>query len=137
MPEAIVENVNIPEDIQIIEQTKKQLEKRDEESQETCKRAYGRTHRVGAITTGLSMIVFGILFAVHMITGLIGYEMIFKLWPFMIIGLGVELLISNMLTEKIVYDKAAVFLLIVTSFFAMCMAGADLFFQCVKDGIFF
>ena len=84
-----------------------------------------RTHRVGAITTGVSMIAFGVLFAVHLFTGFMDYEMIFKLWPFMIIGLGVELLISNFLTEKIVYDKAAVFLLILTSFFAMCMAGAE------------
>ena len=93
-----------------------------------------RTHRVGSVTTGLSMIVFGVLFAVHLFTGFMDYVMIFRLWPFMIIGLGVELLISNFLTEKIVYDKAAIFMLIVTSFFAMCMAGADLFFQCFKDG---
>ena len=98
---------------------------------------YSRTHRVGSVTTGLSLIVFGILFVVHMFTGIMSYEMIFRLWPFMIIGLGVELLISNYLTDKIVYDKAAIFLMIMTSFFAMCMAGADLFFQYFKDGIVF
>jgi hypothetical protein len=98
---------------------------------------YTRTHRVGSVTTGLSLITFGILFVVHMFTGIMSYEMIFRLWPFMIIGLGVELLISNYLTDKIVYDKAAIFLMIMTSFFAMCMAGADLFFQYFKDGIVF
>lgn len=93
-----------------------------------------RTHRVGSITTGISMIIFGVLFAVHLFTGFMDYEMIFRLWPFIIVGLGVELLISNFLTEKIVYDKAAVFLLIVTSLFAMCMASADVIFQYIKDG---
>ena len=43
----------------------------------------------------------------------------------MIIGLGIELLISNFLTDKIIYDKAAIFLMIVIAFFAMGMAGAD------------
>lgn len=98
---------------------------------------YTRTHRVGAVTTGLFLIALGVLFIIHLLTGLLSYEMIFRLWPLMLIGLGVELLISNFLTEKIVYDKAAIFLMIVTSFFAMCMAGADLFFQYFKDGKFF
>ena len=95
-----------------------------------------RTHRVGSITTGISMIVFGVLFTLHLFTGFMDYEMIFKLWPFILVGLGIELLISNVLTEKIVYDKAAVFLMIVTSLFAMCMASADIFFQYVKNGVF-
>ena len=94
-----------------------------------------RTHRLGAVTTGLSMIAFGILFAVRLITGFPDYEVIFKLWPCMIIGLGIELLISNCQTERIVYDKGAIFLMIMTSLFAMCMAGADLFFQYFKNTI--
>lgn len=88
-----------------------------------------RTHRVGSITTGLSMIAFGVLFILHMFWGFISYEMIFKLWPFLLIGLGIEVLISNATSEKMVYDKAAIFLLIVISFFAMCMAGADMCFK--------
>lgn len=95
-----------------------------------------RTHKVGSITAGLSMIAFGVLFLIHLFTGMIDYESIFRIWPFMIIGLGLELLISNFLTEKLVYDKAAVFLLILVSFFAMSMAGADILFQCFKEGMF-
>ena len=52
----------------------------------------------------------------------------------MIIGLGIELLISNFLTDRIVYDKAAIFLMLVIAFFAMGMAGADMFFEYFKDG---
>ncbi|WP_026663636.1 hypothetical protein [Butyrivibrio proteoclasticus] len=84
-----------------------------------------RVHRVGSITTGLFMIALGVSFILHLFFGLISYEMIFRLWPFMIIGLGIELLISNFLTDKIIYDKAAIFLMIVIAFFAMGMAGAD------------
>ena len=109
----------------------------NEKTETVQKPKYTRTHRVGAVTTGLSLMFFGVLFVVHMFTGFMSYEMIFRLWPFMLIGLGVELLISNYLTEKIVYDKAAIFLMIMTSFFAMCMAGADLFFQYFKEGMFF
>ncbi|MGN1168361.1 MAG: hypothetical protein ACI4S2_18245 [Lachnospiraceae bacterium] len=87
-----------------------------------------RTHRVGSVTAGVSMIIFGILFILHIFFGMITYELIFKLWPFMIIGLGIEVLLSNIADWKFVYDKAAIFLLIVITFFAMCMAGTDLMF---------
>jgi hypothetical protein len=84
-----------------------------------------RVHRVGSITTGISLIAAGIAFILHTFFGLISYEMIFRLWPLIIIGLGVELLFSTLGNEKIVYDKAAIFLMIVMTFFAMCMACAD------------
>ena len=84
-----------------------------------------RIHRVGSITTGIALITAGIAFILHIFFGLISYEMIFKLWPIILIGLGIELLISNLRTDKIIYDKAAIFLLIVMTFFAMCMAYAD------------
>ncbi|MDC7293400.1 MULTISPECIES: LiaF transmembrane domain-containing protein [unclassified Butyrivibrio] len=85
-----------------------------------------RIHRVGSITTGLTLIVMGVCFILHLFLGLISYEMIFRFWPVIIIGLGIELLVSNVITEKLVYDKAAIFLLIVMVFFSMGMAVADL-----------
>ena len=54
-----------------------------------------RTHRVGAITAGFSMIVFGALLLSHSLFGVFDYEIIFSLWPVILIGLGVELLLSN------------------------------------------
>lgn len=87
-----------------------------------------RVHRVGSITTGMSMIVYGIMFILHVFLDMISYKMIFGLWPFIIIGLGIEVLLSNVEDREFVYDKAAVFLLIIISFFAVCMAGADLLF---------
>lgn len=87
-----------------------------------------RTHRVGSITTGLSLIAFGVMFVIHMFLNVLSYELIFKLWPVILIGLGVELLLSNFAKDKIVYDKAAIFLMFVMALFAMGMAGADWIF---------
>ena len=85
-----------------------------------------RTHRVGTITTGLTFIAFGVMFMLHLFMNAISYDMIFKLWPTILIGLGVEVLISNFLPRNIVYDKAAIVLMFFLAFFAMGMAGADL-----------
>lgn len=88
-----------------------------------------RVHRVGSITAGMSMVVFGVLFLVHSVLGTITYEMIFSLWPLMLIGLGVEMLVFNVSERKMVYDKAAVFLLLLMTVFAMGMAVADVCIQ--------
>ena len=84
-----------------------------------------RSHRVGSVTAGLSMIGFGIMFLLHLLFDMVDYRMMFSLWPVILILLGVELLLSNFSAKKIVYDKAAIFLLIVMTFFAMGMAVAE------------
>lgn len=84
-----------------------------------------RSHRVGSVTAGLTMVGYGAMFLLHLFFDLVEYQMMFSLWPVMLILLGLELLISNFSTKKIVYDKAAIFLLIVMTFFAMGMAVAD------------
>lgn len=88
-----------------------------------------RIHRVGAITTGCSMIIFGILFLLHVALDLISYRVIFSLWPLILVGLGGELLIASLGNRSMVYDKAAVILLFLMTLFSMCMAGADLCFS--------
>ena len=96
-----------------------------------------RTHRVGSITTGLSLIAFGVMFVIHMFLNVLSYELIFKLWPVILIGLGVELLLSNFAKDKIVYDKAAIFLMFVMALFAMGMAGADWIFTHSPMGVWY
>ena len=86
-----------------------------------------RVHRVGTITTGLCLISFGNAFLAHMFLGEISYEFIFHMWPLILIGLGIELMISNFTGEKVVYDKGAIFLVIVMAFFAMGMAFMERF----------
>ncbi len=85
-----------------------------------------RVHRVGTITTGLSMIIFGVLFLLHGFGYMISYEMIFHLWPMILIGLGIELLLSNMIRRKFVYDKGAIILLFVMTLFVIGMAVTDI-----------
>lgn len=85
-----------------------------------------RTHRVGAVTAGLCMVGFGILLLLHTLFEIVSYDVIFSLWPLILISLGVELLLSNVFDRKIIYDKAAVFLLIVMTFFVMAIACADI-----------
>ena len=84
-----------------------------------------RVHRVGTITTGLSMIVFGILFLLHSFGYIMNYQMIFQFWPIMLIGLGMELLLASCIKRKFVYDKGAIVLLIVMTFFVIGMATVD------------
>lgn len=88
-----------------------------------------RIHRVGTITTGLAFIAFGVMFVLHLFLNAISYDLIFKLWPLILIGLGVEVLASNLKPDNIVYDKAAIVLMFFMALFAMCMAGADMAFQ--------
>ena len=86
-----------------------------------------RTHRVGSITLGCSLVAFGVLFLAHLLFEGLSYELIFHLWPLILIGLGVELLICNASNKRdMVYDKGTVVILMIMSFFAMCMAGADM-----------
>ena len=44
------------------------------------------------------------------------------LWPVILIGLGVELLLSNVWEKKIIYDKGSIVLLFIMTFFAIGMA---------------
>ena len=87
-----------------------------------------RTHRVGTITTGIMLIGFGVLFILHLFLSTISYEFIFKLWPLTLIGLGVEILLANFAKDKVIYDKGAVILMMLVTFFAMGMASADWIF---------
>ena len=86
-------------------------------------------HRVGSVTSGLVLVVMGVLCLLRLIFPLLDYELIFRLWPVVFICLGVEVLISSRRPERrVVYDGAAIFLLILLILFAMSMAGMDWIF---------
>lgn len=82
------------------------------------------THRVGTITLGGMLVTFGILFLLRIFLSDLSYEFIFKLWPIIFIFLGIEILLANIRqkVEKLIYDKTAIALIIILSFFAMGMA---------------
>ena len=86
-----------------------------------------RTHRVGTVTFGLILVVMGALFLLRMIFPALDYELIF-------ISLGIEVLASSRRAEeKLVYDGASIFLLILLVLFAMGMAGMDLAFTHAEE----
>lgn len=84
-----------------------------------------RVRKIGTVTLGAVLVLFGFLFLVHTFWQGLDYTMIMKCWPLILISLGVETLLSvRHHTEEIkwVYDKAAVVLLFLLSLFAMMMA---------------
>ena len=89
-----------------------------------------KTKRVGSITCGLVLILFGILFFVHMFVPGLSYEVIFHLWPLILILLGIEILAANAKAADQVfkYDVGAVFLILALAVFAM-VGGMDFWIQ--------
>lgn len=91
-----------------------------------------RERRVGSITCGILMIVFGILFLVHMFYPPLSLGTIMKLWPLVLVALGVEMIAANRKqeedTEEILkYDKGAVFLVFLLACFAAGMGLLEYF----------
>lgn len=89
----------------------------------------GRTHRVGTITCGLVLVLFGILFLLRTVLSFLDYAIIFELWPVVLILLGLEILIGctgkRSAKRKFQYDFGAVLIILITMGFAMIMAMVD------------
>ena len=83
--------------------------------------------RVGTLTAGIILLVFGLLFLSHLVFSCINYMVILSLWPLILVLLGIEIIVSYIINkqEKIRYDGGAIFLMIVLSFFAVGMACAE------------
>ena len=89
-----------------------------------------RVHRVGTVTAGLMLVVFGVLFLVHRFVRDISYQFILQLWPLVLICLGVELLISQTQKQwKLIYDKGALFVMILMVTFSMGMAFVNMMLE--------
>ena len=89
-----------------------------------------RVHRVGTLTFGLVLILFGCLFLAHLFFPALDYVTIFRCWPCVLVCLGVEVLAASADKHAVfTYDGAAVFLMVLLVGFAMCMAGADFVMQ--------
>ena len=88
-----------------------------------------RTHRVGTATAGVALVVFGSLFLLSGFFGLWDFRIAFQLWPLILVGLGLEMLLSTTPGTKFVYDKGAIVLLFFMAAFAVFMAGTDMVLQ--------
>lgn len=94
--------------------------------------------RVGTFTLGICLFTFGVLFLLHIFIKNIDYMLIFHLWPVILIMLGLEILFYTIKgpEKHYHYDIAAMFIIILLSFFAMGMAGMDWIMENVpKDHI--
>lgn len=89
----------------------------------------GRTHRVGTVTCGLVLILYGILFLVHMVLPAVNYSLIFDCWPIVLIFLGVEILLGcagkNAEKRNFKYDFGSVLIILLMMLFSMIMAAVD------------
>lgn len=92
-----------------------------------------RVRRVGSLTCGILLVLFGILFLLHMIVPAITFTIIFRLWPMILILLGLEMLLANRKAaeETIKYDTGAIVLVIILAFFAMSMGVVEI---CLEHG---
>jgi hypothetical protein len=86
-----------------------------------------KTRRVGTITCGIVLVLFGILFLLNGFLPMLNYAFIFRLWPLVLVSLGAELLLSarKEIEEKVKYDFGAIALVILLSVFSMAMGMAD------------
>lgn len=86
-----------------------------------------RQRRVGTLTLGSILILYGVLFLLQAFVGKISYYFIFKLWPIIFIALGIEVIFSSIRWKEheFKYDFAAIIIICVLAVFAMGMATAD------------
>lgn len=90
-----------------------------------------RVRRIGTVTFGGMLVVFGLLFLIHVFVPRLSYAWIFRLWPLVFISLGIEVLTAGIHrgSEKQIYDGMAIFLMAVLVLFSMGMAVLDMAIQ--------
>ena len=86
-----------------------------------------RGRRVGTLTAGIVLVLFGILFLLRSIFSSLNFTVILSLWPIILIILGIEIILAYTINkeEQMKYDGGAIILVIGLSLFSMVMAGAE------------
>ncbi len=86
-----------------------------------------RTRRVGTISLGLVLVLFGILFLLHLFFPALPYTLIMQFWPCIFIFLGAEILFCTVIKKDtdFKYDFGAIVIICMLSLFAMGMACMD------------
>ncbi|MGH4122075.1 MAG: LiaI-LiaF-like domain-containing protein [Clostridium sp.] len=79
--------------------------------------------RVGTFTTGIVLVMFGIMFLLRLINPSINYLRVASLWPLVLVLLGIEIIVAYVINKEEImkYDFKAIILIIIVSFFAMGM----------------
>ncbi|NFC56060.1 hypothetical protein EXN09_16100, partial [Clostridium botulinum] len=68
--------------------------------------------RVGTLTAGIILVVFGVMFLLRLVTANINISLIASLWPIILVILGVEIILAYIINkeEKMKYDFGAIVL---------------------------
>ena len=79
--------------------------------------------RVGTFTTGIVLVMFGIIFLMRLIYPRIDYLTIASLWPLILVLLGIEVIVAYLINKEEImkYDFGAIVLIIMVAIFAMGM----------------
>lgn len=79
--------------------------------------------RVGTFTTGIVLVMFGVMFLLQLIYPSISYLKIAALWPIVLVLLGIEIIVAYSINKEEImkYDFGAIILILIISFFAMGM----------------
>lgn len=74
--------------------------------------------RVGTFTTGIVLVMFGIMFLLRLIYPSIDYLKIASLWPIVLVLLGIEIIVSYSINKEEImkYDFGAIILILMLSF---------------------
>lgn len=83
--------------------------------------------RVGTLTAGMVLIVFGVMFLLRFVITNINILLIASLWPIILISVGIEIIVAYVINkeEKINYDFGAIILVAILVLFAMGVGGAE------------
>ena len=83
--------------------------------------------RVGTLTAGIVLVMFGIMFLLRLVTSNINILLIASLWPLILVSVGIEIIVAYIINkeEKMQYDFSAIILVIILAFFAMGMGGVE------------
>ena len=83
--------------------------------------------RVGTVTAGIVLVVFGWLFLLRIFIPSLHNTFIISLWPLIFIFLGIEIILSYIINkeEKMRFDFGAVVMIVLLMLFAMALAGAE------------
>lgn len=101
-----------------------------------------KTRRVGSISCGILLIVFGVLFLVHMFLPAVTFDYVMKLWPIILISLGLEMLVAGVSNKKqeeelLKYDKGAIVIVFLLTCFAIGMGCLEFMMQHWNETFYF
>ncbi|MCI1956276.1 MAG: hypothetical protein LKJ21_07900 [Oscillospiraceae bacterium] len=87
-----------------------------------------KNRRVGTLTAGVSMVVFGALFLLQLVVPTVTIRLIASLWPLVLIFLGIEILIAYVRNKEgqMKYDAGSVVIMLALALFTVCMAATQL-----------